>query len=76
MIKFRIFLRDMRDFYRFTTIASSLRGKVLISDGKDYRVDGKSLMGVLYCGTFEEMWCEVENSSDYKTLSEFGANQQ
>lgn len=38
-------------------------------------MDGKSLMGVLYCGTFDEMWCEVENSSDYEKLNKFGVKQ-
>ena len=74
MIKFRIFLRDMKDFYEFVHIASSIQGKVVINNGADYQVDGKSLMGVLYCGTFEQMWCEVENSSDYEKLSKFGVN--
>lgn len=75
MIKFRIFLKNMKDFYEFVHIASNLQGKVVINNGADYRVDGKSLMGVLYCGTFEEMWCEVESSSDYKKLNKFGVNQ-
>lgn len=75
MIKFRIFLKDMKDFYEFVHIASGLQDKVGINNGADYRVDGKSLMGVLYCGTFDEMWCEVENSSDYEKLNKFGVNQ-
>lgn len=75
MIKFRIFLKDMKDFYEFVHIASGLQGKVGINNGEDYRVDGKSLMGVLYCGTFDEMWCEVENSSDYEKLNRFGVKE-
>lgn len=74
MIKFRIFLKDMKDFYEFVHIASGLQGKVVINNGTDYQVDGKSLVGVLYCGTFDEMWCEVENSSDYEKLNKFGVN--
>lgn len=75
MIKFKINLRDMKDFYNFVNIASQIQGRVQITNGADYRVDGKSLMGVLYCGTFDEMWCEVENSSDYEKLNKFGVNQ-
>lgn len=75
MIKFRILLKDMKDFYEFVHIASNLQGKVVINNGAEYRVDGKSLMGVLYCGTFDEMWCEVENSSDYEKLNKFGVKQ-
>lgn len=75
MIKFKINLRDMKDFYNFVNIASQIQGRVQITNGADYRVDGKSLMGVLYCDTFDEMWCEVENSSDYEKLNKFGVNQ-
>ena len=50
----------MCDVNSFVRIASKSKGKVHITDGEGFRVNGKSLLGVMYSLEFETLWCESE----------------
>jgi len=41
-------------------VASSVPGQVTITDKQGLRVNGKSVLGMLYAMEFEELWCESD----------------
>jgi len=46
---------DVMDFVRSVTTVDH---DVTVTDGEGLRVNGKSLMGMLYALEFSELWCE------------------
>jgi len=41
-------------------VACSVPGQVTITDKQGLRVNGKSVLGMLYAMEFEELWCESD----------------
>lgn len=66
MNKIRIRLDTQSDIAEFVNIANTIDESVTIEDGKNYRVNGKSLMGVMY-GTSD--FREIYVLSDYENLT-------
>lgn len=69
-MKNKIRLDTMSDVNEFVKIATSVRGNVYLTDKTDLKVNGKSLLGVMYSLEFEEIW--VESDADiYSQISKF-----
>ena len=69
-MKNQIRLETMCDVNEFVHIASSIAGVVHLTDKTGFRVNGKSLLGVMYSLEFEEIW--VESDEDfYSRIAKF-----
>lgn len=67
-MKNRIRLDTGKDAQEFANIVSKVKSDVFVTDG-DFRVNGKSFLGLLYGMTeFENIWVECEE--DIYTLIE------
>ena len=61
------------DAVRFAQIASALGGQITVTDGGNHRVNGKSVLGMLYALEFDELWVESENDI-YTAIQDFIIN--
>ena len=69
-MKNQIRLETMCDVNEFVSIASSIADEVHLTDGTGFRVNGKSLLGVMYSLEFAEIW--VESKADfYSRIAKF-----
>lgn len=60
----KIDLRTQRDVLDFCRIANAVTGEVRIvghDNGQECSVNAKSLLGLLYCTTWSDLWCVSEN---------------
>ena len=66
MNKVRVIIDTQSDVVEFVNIANTIEEDVFLEDGKQFRANAKSLMGVMY-GKFEfkELWV----LSDHEMLS-------
>ena len=64
--KIRVRLDTQSDILEFVNIANTIDDPVTIEDGKNYKVNGKSLIGVMY-GTSD--FKEIYVLSDYENLT-------
>lgn len=60
MHKNKIRLDTLSDVHQFVRIACQINDQVTITDNKGLRVNGKSVLGMLYAMEFEELWCESD----------------
>lgn len=70
MVRVKIRLDTGTDAIKFSNIATSLNGKIIITDNKGLCVNAKSILGMLYALEFEELWCESELDI-YSHISDF-----
>ena len=73
-MKNRIRLDTHTDAMRFAQIASTLAGKIKITDGDGHCVNAKSVLGMLYALEFDNLWVESENDI-YSSIEEFIINE-
>lgn len=59
-MKAQIELETQTDVMNFVKIATEIEEDVTVTDGDGLRVNGKSLMGMLYALEFNELWCECQ----------------
>lgn len=59
-MKVKIRLDTGADAINFSNIATTLEGKIIITDNNGLCVNAKSILGMLYALEFEELWCESE----------------
>jgi len=69
-MKNRITLDTARDINEFVTIASQLPYKVYLVNGAGFRVNAKSILGVIASMTFNELWVECETDI-YRHIQKF-----
>lgn len=69
-MRYRIRLDTMQDVNRFIGIAGKVKGKVVLTDGDDFSVNGKSLLGAMYTFEWERIYCESENEI-YHLIKDF-----
>lgn len=65
-MRYRIRLDTMTDVNRFVKIATAHKGKITLSDGEDFFVSGKSLLGAMYTMEWDQVYCESENEIYYQ----------
>ena len=59
-MKAQIELETQTDVMNFVKIVTEIEEDVTVTDGDGLRVNGKSLMGMLYALEFNELWCECQ----------------
>lgn len=69
-MKNKIRLEKMSDVTEFVKIATEAKGDVYLTDKRNFKVNGKSLLGVMYSLEFEEIWVESEEDI-YSQISKF-----
>lgn len=60
-MRYRIRLETMADVNKFVGIATKINGKLTLTDGDNFTVNGKSLLGAMYTFEWERIFCESEN---------------
>ena len=60
-MRYRIRLDTMADVNRFVGIATKYDGKITLTDGDNFSVNGKSLLGAMYTFEWDKIFCESEN---------------
>ncbi len=71
MQKTKIVLDTLSDAAEFVSIVTSISGAIVyVTDDKGLRVNGKSLMGMLYALEFNELWC-YSNIDIYNKIKKF-----
>ncbi len=74
-MRMKINLDTQSDVLEFCKIVSDLPGEVRIvgmDNGQQVSVNAKSLLGLLYSQTWNDIWCESENDI-YSSISKFSA---
>lgn len=74
-MKMKINLDTQSDVLEFCKIVSNVDGDVRIvglDGGQQVSVNAKSLLGLLYSQTWNDIWCESENDI-YSHISKFAA---
>ncbi|MBQ9796100.1 MAG: hypothetical protein IJW50_00110 [Clostridia bacterium] len=69
-MRYRIRLDTMADVNRFVGIATKEKGKIVLTDGDNYTVNGKSLLGAMYTFEWDQIYCESE-SELYLKIKDF-----
>ncbi len=69
-MRYRIRLDTMTDVNRFVKIAIKNKGKIMLSDGENFTVSGKSLLGAMYTMEWDQVFCESENEI-YHEIKDF-----
>lgn len=60
----KISLRTQQDVLAFSKIVEAVDGEVRIvghDRGQECSINGKSLLGLLYCTTWTDLWCVSEH---------------
>ena len=70
MFKTKIELVGMSDINKFITITTKLPGVIKLTDGDNYSVNAKSLLGALASMEWDELYCESEVDI-YTHIAEF-----
>ena len=60
MSSYKIRLDTLSEVNKFVKIACGIDGQVTITDKQGLRVNGKSVLGMLYAMEFAELWCESD----------------
>lgn len=74
-MRMKINLDTQSDVLEFCKIVSNLDGEVRIvgrDGGQEVSVNAKSLLGLLYSQTWNDIWCESENDI-YSHILKFAA---
>ena len=69
-MRYRIRLDTMSDVNKFVKMATKHTGKIMLSDGEDFSVSGKSLLGAMYTMEWDQVFCESENEI-YHEIKDF-----
>lgn len=67
---YKIRIDTVAEANEFVKIASTLAGKVIITDKQGLRVNGKSILGALHSMEFDELWCDSDVDI-YQVLNKF-----
>ena len=59
-MKVRIRLDTMGDITKFVQITTALDCDVRLTNGKYFIVNGRSLLGAIYCTEWKEIFCECD----------------
>lgn len=63
-MRVKINLKTQKDILAFCKIANAVEGEVRIvghDGGQECSVNGKSLLGLLYCTIWSDLWCVSQN---------------
>ena len=69
-MRYRIRLDTMSDVNNFVKMASKNPGKITLTDGENFTVNGKSLLGAMYTMEWNQVFCESENEI-YRLIKDY-----
>ena len=69
-MRYKIRLDTMADVNRFVGIATKHSGKIALTDGHNFTVNGKSLLGAMYTFEWDQIFCESDHEI-YHLISDF-----
>ena len=69
-MRYRIRLETMADVNKFVGIATKVQGKLTLTDGENFTVNGKSLLGAMYTFEWERIFCESDTEI-YRLIKDF-----
>jgi hypothetical protein len=69
-MRYRIRLETMADVNKFVVVAGKVKGKLTLTDGENFTVNGKSLLGAMYTFEWERIYCESDNEI-YHLIKDF-----
>jgi len=69
-MKLQIRLDTQNDVNKFVHAVAALPFGVTVTDNKGLRVNGKSVLGMIYSLEFAELWCECEQDI-YNVIKDF-----
>ncbi len=69
-MRYRIRLDTMADINRFVGLASKHKGRITLTDGDDFSVNGKSLLGAMYTFEWNQIYCESDTEI-YHLIKDF-----
>lgn len=69
-MRVKIRLDKMADINKFVNICSAERENIYLTDGNNYTVSAKSILGALCSLEWNELWC-VSDIDIYNKLKEF-----
>lgn len=70
MHKYKIELVTITDIQNFVNVVSSLPGKITLTDGSDFCVNAKSLLGAMATVEWSELYC-VSSEPIYTSIQKF-----
>lgn len=70
MSKYKIELVTMTDCNQFVESVSHIKGRVVLEDGRGYRVNAKSLLGALAATEWNNLYC-VSDEDIYSTIEKW-----
>lgn len=59
-MKYKIRLDTLSDINKFVKIATAYPGKITLTDGDNFTVNGKSLLGAMYSMEWENVYCQSD----------------
>ena len=69
-MRYRIRLETMNDVNKFVGMAGKYPGKITLTDGENFTVNGKSLLGAMYTFEWDKIYCESDGEI-YLYLKDF-----
>ena len=69
-MRYRIRLDTMAEVNRFVGIAGKINGKIVLTDGDNFTVNGKSLLGAMYTFEWDRIFCESDHEI-YHMIKDF-----
>lgn len=69
-MKVKLNLDKRTDIIKFVDICSQVNGKIHLTDGNDFTVNAKSLLGVLCTFEWSEVWC-VSDEDIYMKIKDY-----
>lgn len=70
IMRYRIRLETMAEVNKFVGIATKVKGSLTLTDGDNFTVNGKSLLGAMYTFEWDRIFCESENEI-YHLIKDF-----
>ena len=69
-MRYKIRLDTMAEVNRFVGMATKYKGKITLTDGDNFSVNGKSLLGAMYTFEWDQIYCESD-SEIYLLVKDF-----
>ena len=69
-MRYKIRLDTMAEINRFVALAGKHKGKIVLTDGDNFSVNGKSLLGAMYTFEWDQIFCESDTEI-YHLIKDF-----
>lgn len=69
-MRYKIRLDTMAEINRFVGVATKHTGKITLTDGDNFMVNGKSLLGAMYTFEWDQIYCESDTEI-YHLIKDF-----